>query len=183
MSYYGWHASESSADEIYETYVAKMTRFVVWLLGKGYRVRLLIGAAADIRVVDDVMRRVSLERGQLPASQVIAEPASSLQHLMEQMVGTDVIVSTRFHNIVAAIMVGLPAISIGYAAKNDALLAEAGLGEFCQRIDTLDVELLMRQLDLIVTERSRLTHEVVKARGELRQCAEAQANDVVSRFL
>jgi polysaccharide pyruvyl transferase WcaK-like protein len=183
MSYYGWHATEGRAEEVYATYVAKMTRFVLWLLGKGYRVRLLVGAAADTRVVDDVMGRISLQRGQLPASQVSGEPATSLQQLMQQMVETDLIVSTRFHNIVAALMVGLPAISIGYAAKNDALLAKAGLSEFCQRIDTLEVELLMRQLDLMVAEKSRLTEAVVKARDELRTCAEAQANDVASRFL
>ena len=87
---------------------------------------------------------------------------------MEQMVGTDVIVSTRFHNIVAAIMVGLPVISVGYATKNDALLSKAGLGRFCQRIDRLDVELLMRQLESMVTEIDLLTDDVIRARDEFR---------------
>jgi polysaccharide pyruvyl transferase WcaK-like protein len=183
MSYYGWHAAVSGSEEIYETYVAKVTRFVVWLLGRGYRVRLVIGAAADTRVVDDVMQRVSLACGQLPVSQLIAEPAWSLPHLLEQLAGVDAIVGTRFHNIVAAIMMGLPAISIGYAAKNDALLSQAGLAHFCQRIDALDVDTLIGQFESLVAERERLADEVVKLRDAFRRCAEQQAKQVVSRFM
>ena len=49
---------------------------------------------------------------------------------MHQMAETRIVVATRFHNVVCALKMKKPTISIGYASKNDVLLAEMGLAEF-----------------------------------------------------
>ena len=72
-------------------------------------------------------------------------PARTLHDVMQQMADTDIVVATRYHNVVCALRVGKPTISIGYAEKNDALLAEVGLADFCQDIERLDVDLLEAQ--------------------------------------
>jgi polysaccharide pyruvyl transferase WcaK-like protein len=72
---------------------------------------------------------------------------------MRQIAETDLVVATRFHNIVCALKLGKPAISIGYAAKNDALMAEMGLGEFCQHIESFDVDVLIEQVTRLIAGR------------------------------
>ncbi|MGZ8999043.1 MAG: hypothetical protein ACXW2T_09320, partial [Allosphingosinicella sp.] len=65
----------------------------------------------------------------------------------------DVVVATRFHNVVSALIQGRPILSIGYATKNDVLLAEAGMGELCQHIEHLELELLKDQFRVMFDRR------------------------------
>ena len=72
---------------------------------------------------------------------------------MEQIAQTDVVVATRFHNIVCSLKMGRPTISLGYAKKNDVLMAEAGLGGFCQHVERFDVGLLIEQFQDVMEHR------------------------------
>jgi len=54
-------------------------------------------------------------------------------------------VATRFHNLLLAILLHRQVLSISYNKKNDALMAEVGLGDYCQSIDDLDVDTLVEQ--------------------------------------
>jgi polysaccharide pyruvyl transferase WcaK-like protein len=74
---------------------------------------------------------------------------------MRQIADTDIVVATRFHNVVCALRLARPTVSIGYAEKNDLLMAEMGLGRFCQRVEELDFDLLMEQFTALVSERQR----------------------------
>jgi polysaccharide pyruvyl transferase WcaK-like protein len=152
MNHNGWRAGHSSGSDptIYQTYIEKMGRFVSSLLDRGYRVRLLTGETVDMRAVSDI-GRIAKARGyelidsSLPprkAKQLIMEPINSLHDVMRQISDTDIVVATRFHNIVCALKLARPTISIGYELKNDAVMTDFGLGEFCQSIENLDLELL-----------------------------------------
>jgi polysaccharide pyruvyl transferase WcaK-like protein len=59
---------------------------------------------------------------------------------------------------------GKPTISIGYAEKNDVLLAEMGLAEFCQHIERLDVELLKTQTMRLLSDRAAFEHKICEVR-------------------
>jgi polysaccharide pyruvyl transferase WcaK-like protein len=152
MNHNGWRAGHSSGSDptIYQTYIEKMGRFVSSLLDRGYRVRLLTGETVDMRAVSDIgriakARGYELIDGSLPprkAKQLIMEPINSLHDVMRQISDTDIVVATRFHNIVCALKLARPTISIGYELKNDAVMTDFGLGEFCQSIENLDLELL-----------------------------------------
>ena len=41
--------------EIYAAYLEKITSYVLWLLDRGHRVRVLMGDEADRRAVDDLL--------------------------------------------------------------------------------------------------------------------------------
>ena len=47
---------------------------------------------------------------------------------------------------VFALMLNKPVLSISYHHKDDALMAEVGLSEYCQDIDHLDIDRLIGQL-------------------------------------
>ena len=80
------------------------------------------------------------------AQQLITEPISSLHDVMQQISDTDIVVATRFHNVVCALKLARPTISIGYEAKNDAVMTDLGVGEFCQSVENLDLDLLEMHL-------------------------------------
>jgi polysaccharide pyruvyl transferase WcaK-like protein len=99
------------------------------------------------------MRAVAAEGRIVPPERLVAEPILSLHDVMRQIALTDIVVATRFHNVVCALKLGRPTISIGYADKNDALLADMGLGDFCQHIESLDVDLLIKQFITLADKR------------------------------
>lgn len=156
MSYHGTNHDRQRADEVHAAYVAKMKRFVRWLVDAGRQIRLFTGDEEDECVVAELIRDLRAYRPDLDSSWVVAEPASSLVELMRQMALVDTIVATRYHNVLCALKVSKPTLSIGYSAKNDVLMAEMGLGEFCQNVRTLDVDRLIGQFTALESRRGRL---------------------------
>jgi len=146
MEYYGKGCSREHGEHIYHAYLENVAAFAGWLLGHNYTVRLLIGDLVyDRRVKQDVINRLT-ENGSIhDESQLINEPVSSVEELRTQLATTDMVVATRFHNILLALMLNKPAISISYDTKNDSLMAAVGLAEYCQDIDHLDVHKLVEQ--------------------------------------
>lgn len=160
MAYSGWHKGDARGAAICEEYLSGISRFIVWLLDGGYGVRLLTGDERDGEAIDRVLARPEVA-GHPAAAGIVAEPTSSLTELMRQIAGTDVVVATRFHNVVCALKLGVPTVSISYAQKNDVLLGEMGLGEFCQPIERLDVDLLIEQFRKVVATRDERRAEIL----------------------
>jgi polysaccharide pyruvyl transferase WcaK-like protein len=137
MAYRGGNEDRPRAEEIYRAYVDKLTEFVRWLLENGRTVRLFIGDRADLEVVDELVR--------LDPARITLAPTATLSDLLREMSSVDTVVATRYHNVLSALKAARPTLSIGYATKNDVLMAEFGLAEFCQSIKELDVAVLRDQ--------------------------------------
>ena len=153
MSYGGWRHDHDRGADIFAAYLQKLTRFLTWLLDRGHNVRILTGETSDQHAVEELMRAVAAGGRIVPPERLVAEPILSLHDVMRQIALTDIVVTTRFHNVVCALKLGRPTISIGYADKNDALLADMGLGDFCQHIESLDVDLLIKQFITLADKR------------------------------
>jgi polysaccharide pyruvyl transferase WcaK-like protein len=177
MSYYGWSMDPAQGQAIYDAYMAKITSFVSWLLEQGHRVRLLIGETVDQSAVDDLRSRIgAIGEGELLA-RLTFEPATSLHDIMRQMAGTDVVIATRYHNVVCALKVGRPTISLSYARKNDEVLASMGLAGFHQNVEEFSVDLLKAQFDALAADRLRYESVIGAAYGAARsRLAEQEKN-------
>jgi polysaccharide pyruvyl transferase WcaK-like protein len=151
MTYLGWRNRAASGAAIYQAYLEKLTAFVLWLLDQGHPVSILMGDAADQRAVNDLLASIGAARPGLPKDRLAFDPIISLHDLMRQIAGTDVVVATRYHNVVCALKMGRPTVSIGYADKNDVLMAEMGLRGFCQHIERLDLDLLKDQCTQVLS--------------------------------
>jgi polysaccharide pyruvyl transferase WcaK-like protein len=166
MAYHGWRNDRARGAQTYAGYLDKMTRYTVWLLDRGYRVRVLMGDDVDRRAVDDLLEAVRSRRPDLAEGSIVFAPARTLHDVMQQMAHTDVVVATRYHNVVCALRIGKPTISIGYAEKNDALLREVGLAEFCQHIEHLDVDLLQAQTTRLISDRAAFERKLLDAQTQ-----------------
>ena len=74
--------------------------------------------------------------------------ADSLSVLMAEMAEAEVVVASRFHNVVCALKARRPVVSLGYAGKNADLLADFGLSGYDQPIDAFDVDRVLAQVEL-----------------------------------
>ena len=139
MDYHGGNDDRLQADELHASYVAKMKSFILWLVDNGHPVRLFTTDVHDQRIMHEVIADLRDQRPELGPSQLIAEPVPSLDELMRQTASVDIVVASRFHNVLFALKLAKPALSVGYSAKFGALMAEMGLAEFCQSAGSLDV--------------------------------------------
>jgi polysaccharide pyruvyl transferase WcaK-like protein len=78
------------------------------------------------------------------------------------------VVAIRYHNVLCALRLAKPTISIGYSPKHDALMADMGLAEFCQHVNTLDVNELT-ELFTEMEHRSAELREAVAQRNTLKE--------------
>ena len=157
MAYYGGNDDRRRADEIHACYVEKMKRFVRWLVDSGHRVRLFGGdTTIDDRVAQEILADLRAYRPDLEPAWAVAEPVSSLRELMREMVPVSTVVATRYHNVICALRLCKPTLSIGYAPKNDILMADMGLSEFCQSVGSLDVDRLIEQFTELESRSAQL---------------------------
>jgi polysaccharide pyruvyl transferase WcaK-like protein len=147
MAYYGDNDDRHQADEIHASYVEKIKLFTRWLVDGGHRVRLLIGDASDESVVHEILADLRVHRPDLEPGRVTAEIVSTFAQLTQVMAPVGTVVAMRYHNIICALKLTKPTIAIGYAAKTAAVMADSGLSGFCQAVDSLDVDLLIKQFD------------------------------------
>jgi len=152
MAYRGWYGFAEGGQSILSGYIGKLAHFVVHLLDSGHDVRLLIGDEEDSIAVDALRAAVG---GLRPGSRLAHEQVHSLGDVMGQMALTDIVVATRFHNIVCALMMRRPTISLSYARKNDVLMEEMDLGEYCQHVETFNVETLIAQFSQLAAAREK----------------------------
>jgi len=147
MDYHGANDDRRHADEIYTSYIETMKSFVRWLVDDGRRIRLLVGDTnnSDGRVVQEILADLRAHRPDLDPSRIIAAPVSSFAELMQAMAPVSTVVATRFHNVICALRLAKPAISLGYAPKFAALMTDMGLSEFCQSAYSLDAGRLIEQ--------------------------------------
>ncbi|MBA8878896.1 polysaccharide pyruvyl transferase family protein [Phyllobacterium myrsinacearum] len=144
MDYRGWSKDAIFGEAINRLYIGKLASFVCWLLEEGHDVRLLTGDERDWRAVRDIIEKVSGTMSGNAMDRITVGRGATLHELMNEMSRVNIVIATRYHNIVCALKLARPTISLGYAQKNDELLAQFGQ-HYCQHIETFDVEVLKDQ--------------------------------------
>jgi polysaccharide pyruvyl transferase WcaK-like protein len=182
MLYHGPRGRADPSVQFYEKYLKKIARFVLWLLDQGHRVRLLVGDAADQHAVDSVLNVVTAERGTLSRKQFFAAPTPTFHDLMLAVADTDIVIASRFHNLICALKLNKPAISLGYRKRHEELMRGMGLGEFCQQLEHLDVDRLIGQFATLTSARVNYAEIIAETNGAYQKLL-AQQEERLSRTL
>jgi len=155
-------AAEASNQE----FLAKLERLVTWLLEHDYRIRLLIGDTLYDNVVREHLTKVLSMRG-LPknGSDLISASISSVEDVVSELAASDIVVSPRYHNIVLALMLCKPAISLSYHQKFESLMTRVGLEAYCHDIDNLNIDILTENIRQLEKGRDSL-REVLRRKCE-----------------
>lgn len=168
LAYRGGPGDRARAEQLHRTYVGKLTEFVRRLVTGGRQVRLFTGDRMDLAVAREI-------RSAVPGASVTIAEASTVEELLAEMALVDVVVASRFHNVLCALKLGKPTVSLGYAAKNDALMRTMGLGEYCQSIRDFEVDRLVEQL-------AAVEHRAPELAGMLRVRAKEQRELLDEQF-
>jgi polysaccharide pyruvyl transferase WcaK-like protein len=181
MEYYGRACRPERGAPIYQDYVAKVTDFLTWLLKRKYAVRLLIGDLSyDTHVKRDVLRILGENGVIFEPGQIIDEPVSSVEQLWVQLAQTDLVVATRFHNILLALMLNKPVIALSYHNKVQSLMAGLGLSEYCQDIAELDVQRLVELFRRLEADAESLRPSIREKTDEYRVALDEQYRHIFS---
>jgi polysaccharide pyruvyl transferase WcaK-like protein len=179
MGYFGWNCPAEEGRRIYGAYLNRLCTLVNELLRNGRRVRLLIGdTRADVGTVADVKERC----GAASPDGLMAEPIGDFRGLLAQIAQTDVVVATRFHNVLFALMLERPTISIGYSDKNDAVMAAFGMRGLCHSIETFDPDTVLRQVGQLLQRPDEAVIAVRPRLDEMRARLDAQYDTLCARW-
>lgn len=183
MTYLGKRGTSENGKAVYHNYIANLGSFVIWLLGRNYDVRLLIGDTVfDSRALQD-LRALLQRRGiHLTDNRITDEPADSVDQVLSQLAATDLVVASRLHNIVLALVLNKPVVAISYHEKIHALMTDVGLSSFCQSIEQIEVDALTVQFRNLEKGVENIRHQLARRAEAYRTSLDAQY-DLIFRAL
>ncbi|MEQ1712841.1 MAG: polysaccharide pyruvyl transferase family protein [Hyphomicrobium sp.] len=171
MTYRGWSGDSVAGQGQFDRYLDRMADLLVAIVEKGMHARLLIGETTDDLAVRAVLDRIEPRLTSARRQMIDWQAPRTLEDVISAASSTDVVVASRFHNIVAALIAGKSAISLGYASKNVALLEQFGLGAFCHEIEHFETQAVLEQIVRLVDERQvqgpRIAAAVASLRGQI----------------
>ena len=183
MAYYGSNDDRKQAAEIHARYNETMTRFARWLVDNGYRVRLFGGDNKfDGEIAEKILADVRRDLPDLEPSRVTIASFSSYPELIREMTPVGMVVATRYHNVMCALKLCKPTISLGYSRKFISLMEDMGLAEFHQFADSLNVDRLIEQFKELESRRAELQQQMAKRNAAHKQSL-ADQFAVLSRLL
>ncbi len=145
MAYYGPGDDPVTGAPVRRRYVDSMVDALCRLLENGNRVVLVGGDRVD----GDVAREIqACLRVRCPAATdaVSVREAETFTDLAEEMSRAEVVVASRFHNVICALRLARPTVSLAYATKSHRLMESMGLADYCQEIASFDVDRLVEQV-------------------------------------
>ena len=157
--YEGKYSAADPRPETYTAYLESLAVFAAWLLEHDYDIRLLLGDG-DTIVIERVQIRPSARLGSYDEERIIEQPIASVQDVLAELAATDVVVATRFHNVLLAMLLNKPVIAISFHHKCSSLMRQMKLSEYCHDIDHMDTDRLIEQFHKLEQQpRSREAHD------------------------
>jgi polysaccharide pyruvyl transferase WcaK-like protein len=146
MAFQGGPDDPSRGPGMVRAYVARASELVKRLVDEGRTVTIVVGDLADHDLATEIVGAVRAGRRDLAAGQVSVSDATTVQAIMREMGVAEVVLASRFHNVICALKMTRPTVSLGYAEKNAHVLAEFGLDRFNQPMESWDVDRLVEQV-------------------------------------
>lgn len=116
---------------VYQRYVHTLASFADGLIESGHEVRFFpTQLVVDPRVIDHVRGLMTCRRAAVGGGRLVAARIDSFDALMSLIDGLDLVVATRYHGTLFALIRHKPVLSIAYGGKSVELLAQLGLAEY-----------------------------------------------------
>jgi polysaccharide pyruvyl transferase WcaK-like protein len=156
MTYAGMYGAGKPSNGKYLEYLDNLIVFAGWLLAHDYGIRLLIGEVDDTSVSKEFRSLLRASFEGYDEERIIDQPALSVEQLMPQIAATDIVVATRFHNVLLALVLNKPVIAISFHQKSASLMSDMGLAEYCHDINHMNAGRLIEQFQSLETNAEKL---------------------------
>jgi polysaccharide pyruvyl transferase WcaK-like protein len=147
---------------------------VSWLLAQENVVRLLIGSVVDVPTTLEFRALLRQRFPMFDEARVVDEPVTSVKDLLSQIASTDIVVATRFHNVVFALLCEKPVIAISFHHKCESLMNAMGLSDYCLDINDLKADQLIEKIRAIKMNADKLKHLIREKNEVFRTALEQQ---------
>ncbi len=182
MSNAGRYNVVNRSHEIYAEYLECLVSFVRWLLAKDYDIRLLIGDTTDMPVIAEFKSLLNRRLEPYDEKRVINEPTLSVEELLPQIAATDIVVATRFHNVLLALLLNRPVIAISFHHKCSSLMSQMGLSDYCHDINHMNAGRLIEQFQDAERNAEKLKPLIRQRVEQSRKALEAQYDLIFKRI-
>jgi polysaccharide pyruvyl transferase WcaK-like protein len=172
----GKYSIENPSNGIYLQYLDNLVAFAGWLLAHDYEIRLLIGDLDDRSVSEQFKSKVKASFGAYDEARILDQPALSAEQLLPQIAETDIVVATRFHNVLLALVFNKPVIAISFHHKCASLMRDMGLGEFCHDINDMNAGRLIEQFQRAEKNAAKLKSVIRQRVQRSREALDEQYN-------
>ncbi len=174
MDYAGRYSDANPNNNIYRSYLETFADVVTWLQAQGNDIRLLIGDIWDLPTTRELMELLRTRFPEPDERHIINEPIASVKDLLSQIASADIIVATRFHNVLLALLCEKPAISISFHPKCASLMSAMGLSAYCLDIKALNADQLIERICVAKKNAPELKLLIRKKNAEFRQDLDEQ---------
>jgi len=170
MDYWGRDDSREDGATVHERYLTECLALVRELRSRGWRVRLAGGDDGDLVFA----RRLSdaLDDG-IPVVE-----ARSPEALVREMSAAHVVIASRYHTVIMALLAGAPVLSIGYSGKHRAILAQLGLPDDGRDIESFAGAEVAEAAIRLAGDRTATTTRIDRAVDEARARLDVQWREV-----
>jgi polysaccharide pyruvyl transferase WcaK-like protein len=179
---YRGRGQENAADAAaYHVYLDRICSVILWLLARGNDVRVVIGDFAyDEGVRLDVRAELARRRLDLTNPAFTDEPATSFEQLLQQLATVDLVIASRYHNVVLGLLLGKLVVSLSYEPKHDAVMRDMGLGDYCQPLDDFTLERVVEQVQRLETNAASLYAGIAERAAANRASLDEQYDLIVN---
>jgi polysaccharide pyruvyl transferase WcaK-like protein len=127
-------------------YLESLAAFVRWLLDHDYDIRLVFGdGEGDPAVIEEFRSVLRARLGVFDEGRIIGQPIESVDDVLAELAATDVVVATRFHNVLLALLLNKPVIAISFHHKCASLMRQMRLSNYCHELNQIDAGRLIAQ--------------------------------------
>ena len=176
MEYAGRYSFGNLAQAAYSAYLEKLVVFGAWVLSHGYDIRLLIGDSGDRNAIEELKVQLKAHLGVYGEDRIVDHPMLSADQLLGQLAATDIVVATRFHNVLFALLLEKPVISISFHQKCSSLMSEMRLSEYCLNIGEFRADRLIETFSDLEKNADRLRPLIKERAEEFRTALDEQYN-------
>jgi len=173
MDYADNYSAAGPRSETYTRYLESLAEFVTWLLAHDYDVRLLLGDS-DAEAIADLRGVLESRLDGYDEERIIAPPSASVQDVVGELAATDLVVATRFHNVLLSLLLNKPVIAISFHHKSSSLMRQMKLSDYCHEIADIDATRLIEQFRTLEQNREDVRRTIARGVEEARAAVEEQ---------
>jgi polysaccharide pyruvyl transferase WcaK-like protein len=146
MAYYGKGDDPQRGADVRRKYVTTLARALAQLAEAGDQVVLVGGDRVDVDVAREVRSAILNASPAVSEDAVLVRDFETFGELSDEMRRAEIVIASRFHNLICALRLARPTVSVGYAGKNRYLMEALKVDGFCQDIMQLDANQLVAQV-------------------------------------
>lgn len=159
MVYAGRYSAADPRPDTYKVYLESLADLAIWLLEHDYDIRLLLGDN-DTVAIEDFRSILRTRMNGYDEERIIEQPITSIHDVLAEIAATDVVVATRFHNVLLAMLLNKPVIAISFHHKCSSLMSEMNLSEYCHEIHEMDTDRLIGQFQQLEQDEETVMRKI-----------------------